>query len=78
MAVIKPAKLRIHEIDGFEKNKRKKHESERRSLVALLDNFNFSWCTDKSPIYKSHETQILSLNKNQGGDHLVTTKLIRY
>lgn len=77
LAIIKPSKLRLYEIDGFNKNQKKKYEEEVRILNTLLSDFKFKWCTDESPIYLSHKTQILSLHENQGKDIKVKTTLIK-
>lgn len=73
--VIKPAKLRIREIESLSVNGFKKYSDEYKKLKNLVKSYG-KFCTDDSPIFKSVETQILSLGKNQGGYHNVISKFI--
>lgn len=73
--VITPIKDRIYEIECMSSKQFKKNKLELKKLEADLKSHG-NFCTDDSPIFDSIETNILSLGKNQGGDHPVNSKFI--
>lgn len=74
--ILKPLERAKDEIEALSKKGIKKRKVELDEINEKLKAFDFKWCTDKSPIYKSVFTQVLSLGPNQGGDSPVVAKLI--
>lgn len=73
--VIIPIKNRMYEIECMNSKQFKRNKIEYEALEDELSLYG-KFCTEDSPISESLFTGYLSLGKNQGGDHKVTTESI--
>jgi hypothetical protein len=69
ICVIKPTNQKITELEmkqPLSNNTKKKIKALKQELLEM---FGENWFTNQSPLFEAMETGILSLPKQQGGDH---------
>lgn len=71
--VILPNKKRLHLLKTLKQTP--EIQNEIKWIQQILEPYNFPFCTNGSPIFKSVETGLLELGENQGGTHIVQSSL---